>query len=367
MQKFQFQNTFRLLRSRLTLAMASPQQQSQQPLLAASVTSIGKLEFNECEAEIGSVSFDNFSFKIPVDGVEPEVTSSIPTSDDLIKQNDGNISEHSAYETFCATVTDDGFIIDSKVKSVDGTIRSDSDDEQDKPYSPLLERVPLMRIDAKGNWNYDQDWDTDSETEQRLRKKGATLCSSSSLSESEDESGCESDTTGYFVPHESDEMSLRKSNNCLTLVESETDDELSAPEGPRKRKPLPSHCSESDAEGGWATHDTSDVESLKSDVFERPLSLCSEMTMRSPMSAVSQERIDTMVLSPSEASVFSVQSEGSSHLSELGDDIEKLKLETKDPAGLEAGVEEYPQSDVSVRSPMKSLDSISIQSSYSCQ
>ena len=121
-------------------------------------------------------------------------------------------------------------------------------------------------------------------------------------------------------------------------------------------------------------YDGIEEESLGSDFFEKPKSgqsfaysdVIPSPSLRSFMSEVSQDAIDARVLSPSTASVISVQSEGSSHLSEgTKFSSEKFYVGTDSVPGSPIERKLDYESDVSVRSPIASLNSLSVQSSFS--
>lgn len=119
-----------------------------------------------------------------------------------------------------------------------------------------------------------------------------------------------------------------------------------------------------------------DEESLGSDLFEEPESQSSfansdysdviPSSIRSPMSDVSQDAINAMVLSPSIASVFSAQSDRSSHLSDstskstFGSEMSSVA----DMSDEQRFKSEDGEEETSIRSP---LDSLSVQSSFSCR
>ena len=118
-----------------------------------------------------------------------------------------------------------------------------------------------------------------------------------------------------------------------------------------------------------------DEESLGSDFFEKPKSQSSfansdysdvipSPSIRSLMSDVSQDAVDAMVLSPSTASVFSVQSDGSSHLSDSTSESKfgSEKSSVADMSDEQRFKSEDGEEETSIRSP---LDSLSVQSSFS--
>lgn len=340
---------------------------------------------------------------------------------------DGYTSSDECYGPVLAVeVTDDGFrpleSSDPTIErepSYDGTIRSESSFEgeamitsgssqegRDTSPGPLLERVPLVRVDANGNYHYPPgffaEWDTYSQSSSQgfdsyplVHGQNAEECETASVNEAfwtrmaeasnkaqEDFDGKSevsdslSETSGYWVPLE--RVSLRETANpSLTLYEDETEEsdyysETSKNLYIRKQFGLISEDDDEEDE-----EDESKKRSLDSNFFKKPksehsftYSEDSTPSLRSSMSDVSQDLIDAMVLSPSTASVFSVQSDGSSHLSDstynsVKVDLASLADLTIDEQPLPSGVEYYPQDDVSLRSPIASMDSISVQSSFS--
>lgn len=335
---------------------------------------------------------------------------------------DGYDSNDAGYgPVLSVTVTDDGFRpIDSfeaieKELSYDGTIRSESSFEgeamatsgssqegRDTSPAPLLERVPLIRVDSNGQYHYPPnffaEWDTYSQSSSQGFDSGLLTgqhieeCETSSVNEAfwtqmaeasnkeqedydsaSEETESFSETTGYWVPIERVAFT-DNANPSLTLYEDETEETEFYSEAPKYlnvRKEFASDNDEEDEE--WESR----KRSLDSNFFEKPksghsftYSEDSTPSLRSSMSDVSQDLIDAMVLSPSTASVFSVQSDGSSHIS--GSTVESVKVDlasladlTIEEQSLPSGVEYYPMDDVSVRSPIASIDSLSVQSSFS--